>query len=113
MTARDSIRAKAVVAGWACRNLWERRSGEAADEYTKDAVADDRLAAMMTAGDVRWQPRLRVVAYYGIKGQVLDAFLQTPRQQSLITGVHTDKEARVQGKGRKGQVLSWLEWGSI
>lgn len=116
MSARDEIRARAAQLGWKREDLWKSPSrllpDKGADEFLKDGKPGELLATMMAAGDITWQPRLRVVAYYGINGQVTDGILQTPRQQALITGKHVDHEARVEGAGRKQQVLSWLEWGS-
>ena len=117
MSAREEIQAAAQKAGWTRADLWGNRvskfinSGEGADEFTKDTKPDDLLATMIAAGNLSWTPRLRVVVYYGINSQVTDAFLQTPKQQSLMTGDHSEHEARTEGPGRKQQVLSWLQWG--
>jgi hypothetical protein len=109
MNTRDKIRVAAADEGWTLNVLSGADQRWGADEFTRPAEPGELLAAMMAAGGATWGPADRIVVWYTALGGIERARLQTPAQQSLIHGGHSDWAALTRGPNRARQVLAWLE----
>jgi hypothetical protein len=74
--------------------------------FARTPEVDVRFAKVAELGD--WHIRDRVRVHFSQNGRVVDAELQSHKEQSALTGRHLGS-IRVTGTGRKEQVLAWLE----